>query len=171
MTARAPTEFNVFNDLSGLYPNREIFASYQDDVLDDQQFARNRGEMLCGYVGGIYSTTAHAWTTLLRLVVRGRNLCTPGSQPEFVLSCIRARCTVDNDFNVGIYDPVATAWTYFTVNSDRTTWKWRGWGPETDYLLAPTDGSAVEYLVGAYVPSPGTGMALVSGVGIFAVHP
>ena len=172
MTLRTPTTFNTYNDLLNIKPNKEVLAAHHDAVLNDQQFALDRGEILCSCVGDAKTTTAHSWAVLFRLTVRGRNLCSPGSQREYVDFCIRAKCTVNNDYVVGIYDPVEAAWSGITVSSDRTTWAWRGWTVDVGgYLLAPTDGSAVQYRIGAYVPNPGTGVVSVSGVGIFAANP
>jgi hypothetical protein len=170
MAARTPTSFNAYNDLSGIVPNREILASNHNAWLNDQQFCLDRGECLCSFANMELNTYAAAWETLFRLSVRGRDLCgTAGSASEAVDFCIRARCTTNNDYIVGIYDPIAAAWCGMTITANRTTWKWRGWTVDVgSSLTMATDGSVSELLVGAYIPNPGTGYVLVSGVGIFA---
>lgn len=169
MAARTPTAFNVFNQLSRVRSNCEILASHHDAVLNDQQFALDRGECLCSFVVSAKQTTAAAWEVLTRLSVRGRDLCgTAPAASEDVDVCIYAKCSVDNDFLVGIYDPIAAGWVSMTITASRTTAKWRGWSVDGSKLTMATDGSVSELLIGAYIPAPGTGTVTVSGVGIFA---
>ena len=171
MTARTPTTFNVFNDLSGVIQNKEILAAHQNAVLNDQQYALVRGECLCSYVGSEHRTAASSWNTLFRLSVRGRDMCgTIPSGVDRLEFCIRCKCTVDNDFVVGLYDPNQGMWIYYTITTSRTTYAWRGW-TASDILTSGTAGDVSEYLVGAYIPAPGTGIVSVTGVGIFAPNP
>jgi hypothetical protein len=169
MALRTPTTFNVFNSLSRIKPKGEILAAHHDDVLDDQQFALDRGEVLCSYVGPILTISGAAWVTAMRLSVRGRDMCgTAAAATESVEFCINAKCSVDNNFIVGIYDPITSAWCGMTISANRTSYKWRGWTVDVGSALSlPTDGTVSELLIGGYVPAPGTGNVSISGVGIF----
>jgi hypothetical protein len=166
MAVRSPTTFNHYLNANNLDTRQNIITTEPSSVADDQQFCFSKPEILMSDCFFPYILTTTTFRNTAYYSVKGRDLGAAPGSVETVEYCVYAWASAAINFEVGVYNPNTASWIITTVVANQTTPLWRGWTPDANVLQAPTDGTAVEYILGGR-PLVGGNTLYICGLGIF----
>lgn len=158
MAVRAPTTFNKYIDDSALRPLDNIEFTEPEKILDDQEFALRKNELLisdCFMPAQCWQAARHE---VGRYYIAGPDMCnydaavtTTNCQAAILSASERAV-----NYDVHIYNATRTTRYTYNITANHNTWLWRGWftvvidndGTENELIIELT---APDYPFPAYI--------------------